>query len=518
MSFTAAAMNDVDRLAKILDDDPGAPVTSRLADGTNPICFATWSIEPRIAADTIESWSGDPNIQYIQYENAVPLLRIAAGNDDTVSCRLLLEHGAVPTDAAVNAATWRTKDPECVKLLLDYGGSPNPGGDGFGAINWAAWEAQTDAVQALLDRGADPNRRAPAWAGAGPLHFAAFAGSRAPDERVTETIVALLDSGSDVNLVDENGNTPLDAAISRENQAAADLLRQHGAKTGRELKENNMDTTKAVERFRRHWTIGDAELPELTANEQLLIVAAIGLERKRWDAMHEPDVELVREILDEDPTALDRIGEHLLNVVVDLRGCGEVARLLLDRGLPFEIDPMSYNVLHNAAYRGAADTLQAVFESGKADATCVSVEKPHVGWPDNLSLMYWAAVPGRVEVAKLLVQYGVGVHHELPIKGNGERGVTSLHEALAPSQWGDNRRIEGKREVARILIQDGAFYDVHSACALNDTARLKELIDEDSEVINADEHYGMTPLHWAARAGAMKCAEMLLERESSSTP
>ena len=410
-------------------------------------------------------------------------------------------------------ATWRNKDPECVKLLLDYGGNPNPANDDFGAINWAAWEAQTEAVKALLDRGADPNHRAPAWAGAGPLHFAAFAGSRAPAERVTETIVALLDSGSDVNLVDENGNTPLDTAISRENQAAADLLREHGGKTGRELKEFNIDTTKAVERFKRHWTIGDTELPELTANEQLLITAAMGEDRKRWDAVHEPDVELVREILADEPTALDRIGEHLLNVVVDLRGCGEVARLLLDRGVPFEVEPLSYNVLHNAAYRGAADTLQAVFESGKADATCVSIEKPHVGWPDNLSLMYWAAVPGRVEVARLLIQYGAGVHHELPIKGNGERGVTSLHEALSPSQWGKNReRIEAKREVARILIEDGAYYDVHSACALNDAARFKELIDEDPEVVNSDEHYGMTPLHWAARAGAMECAEMLLER------
>ncbi|MXY45332.1 MAG: hypothetical protein F4Y50_15015 [Dehalococcoidia bacterium] len=505
--FTAAAINDVESLSRILENDPDA-ADSRLDNGASPVCFAAWSGSHETLEMLLKA-GADPNVSY---GNAMSPLRRAAFYDDTVSCRLLLEHGAVPTDAAVNAAAWRNKDPECVKVLLDYGGSPNPGSDGFGAINWAAWAAQTEAVKALLERGADPNHRATEWAVGGPLHFAAFAGSRAPAERVTETVTALLDAGSDVNLVDDNGNTPLDAAISRENQAAADLLRQHGAKTGRELKENNMDTTKAVERFRRHWTIGDAELPELTENEQLLIVAAIGLERKRWDAVHEPDIELVREILADEPTTLDRIGEHLLNVVVDLRGCGEVARLLLDRGVPFEIDPLSYNVLHNAAYRGAADTLQAVFESGKADATSVSVEKPHVGWPDNLTLMYWAAVPGRVEVAKLLIQYGVGVHHELPIKGNGERGKTSLHEALAPSQWGDKQRIEGKLEVARILIEDGAFYDVHSACALNDTARLRELIDEDAEVVNSDEHYGMTPLHWAARAGSMECAEMLLER------
>ena len=505
--FTAAGMNDVQSLSRILDSEPSA-ADSRLTNGTSPVCFAAWSGSHETLGMLLKA-GADPNVTY--GSDMTPLRR-AARYDDTVSCRLLLEHGAVPTDRTVIEATWRNKDPECVKLLLEYGGNPNPAGDDFGAINWAAWEAQTEAVKALLDRGADPNHRAPAWAGVGPLHFAAFVGSRAPDARVTETIVALLDAGSDVNLVDENGNTPLDAAIDRENHAAADLLREHGGKTNRELKEFNMDTTKAVERFRRHWTIGDAVIPELTANEQLLITAAMGEDRKRWDAEHSPDVELVREILEEEPTALDRIGEHLLNVVVDLRGCGEVARLLLDRGVPFEIDPLSYNVLHNAAYRGAFDTLQAVFESGKADATCVSVEKPHVGWPDNLTLMYWAAVPGRVEVARLLIEYGVGIHHELPIKGNGERGKTSLHEALAPSQWGDNQRIEAKREVARILIEDGAYYDVHSACALNDTARLEELIDENAGVVNDDEHYGMTPLHWAARAGSMECAEMLLGR------
>ncbi len=506
-SFTAAAMNDVESLSRILESDPGA-ADSRLVNGTSPVCFAAWSGSHETLEMLLKA-GADPNVTY---ENTGTPLRRTAFNDDTVSCRLLLEHGAVPTDAAVNAAAWRTNDPKCVKLLLEYGGSPNPGGDGFGAINWAAWAAQTEAVKALLERGADPNHRATEWAVGGPLHFAVSA-RRATAERVTATLTALLDAGSDVNLMDDNGNTPLDTAISRENHTAADLLSEHGAKTGRELKEINMDTASRVERFRRHWTIGDAEIPELTANEQLFIAATMGDDPKRWDAVHVPDVELVRKILAEEPTVLDRIGEHLLPAVVDKRGCGQVARLLLDHGVPFEIEESSYNILHNAAHRGAFDTLQAVFESGAADATCVSVLKPHVGWPDNLSLMYWAAWGGYPEVAKLLIEYGAGVHHELPIKGNGERGKTSLHEALAPSHWGENReRIEGKRAVARILIEDGSYYDVHSACALNDTSRLKELIDEDAEAVNDDEHYGMTPLHWAARAGSMESAEKLLER------
>ena len=130
--------------------------------------------------------------------------------------------------------------------------------------------------------------------------------------------------------------------------------------------------------------------------------------------------------------------------------------------------------------------------------------KPHVGWPDNLSLMYWAACGGHVECAKLLIEHGVGVHHELLIKGNGERGTTSLQEAVALSHWGkDPSRLADRLAVARILIEDGAYYDIYSACALNDTARLQELVEEDPDVVNATDDYGMTPLHWAARVGSM---------------
>ena len=199
-----------------------------------------------------------------------------------------------------------------------------------------------------------------------------------------------------------------------------------------------MDTTKAVDLFQRNWFLRDVETPDLADAEEQLIMAAMGPEPKRWDGR--PDVERMVEVLNENPQVLDRIGNHLLQVVVGMKGCGSAVTFLLDHDVPLEIDESVYNVLHEASWGGMCDTLRAVFESGAADATCVSVLKPHVGWPDNLSLMYWAACGGHVECAKLLIQYGVGVHHELPIKGNGERGTTSLQEAVALSHWGRTRR------------------------------------------------------------------------------
>ena len=240
----------------------------------------------------------------------------------------------------------------------------------------------------------------------------------------------------------------------------------------------------------------------------------MGPEPKRWDGR--PDVERMGEILSDNPQVLDRIGKHLIHVVVGMKGCGPAVTFLLDHDVPLEIDESAYNVLHEASWGGMCDTLRAVFESGAADATCVSVLKPHVGWPDNLSLMYWAVCGGHVECAKLLIEHGVGVHHELLIKGWGEKGSTSLQVAAAPG-WRKEDQPK-KHEVAHILIEDGANYDVYSACALNDTARLQELIDEDAAVVDATDDYGMTPLHWAARAGSVECTEMLLERGALVNP
>ena len=272
-----------------------------------------------------------------------------------------------------------------------------------------------------------------------------------------------------------------------------------------------MDTTAAVKLFRNNWFRRNEADVELTAAEAQLIAAALGPAPTRWSGA--PDIERMKATLANEPSVLDRIGAQLLQVVIGMKGCGPVVQLLLDRDVPLDVAATEYNVLHEAAWGGMTDTLRAVFESGAADATGVSVRKPHTGWPDNLSLMYWAAWGGYAELAELLIRYGVGVHHELPIKGNGERGTTSLQEAAAPSHWDKQVwRAEGKREVARVLIADGAYYDIYSACGLNDTGRLKTLIDEDPAVVGATEDYGMTPLHWAARVGAMECAELLVEK------
>lgn len=267
----------------------------------------------------------------------------------------------------------------------------------------------------------------------------------------------------------------------------------------------------AVTLFTGNWFLRNDNKINLTDAEKEFIVAAMGNEPLRWQAM--PSTAGMKETLTQHPDVLERIGEPLLSVVVGMRGGGPAIRFLSQQGIRFKFDPTVYNVLHEAAWATAVDTLEAVFELGLADATPVSVKKPHTGWPDNLSLMYWAAFNGSPEMAELLIKYGASVHHELPIKGNGERGYTSLQEAAAPGHWGLDdklRRFEKKREVARILIADGANYDAFAASGLSDEKQLESLQRDDAAVVSRADDFGMTPLHWAARAGAVSCGELLL--------
>lgn len=249
----------------------------------------------------------------------------------------------------------------------------------------------------------------------------------------------------------------------------------------------------------------------LTATERAFVAAAVTQGNSRWDGRC--DVAQMDAIAHQDPSVLESIGPAVANIAVATRGCADALQYLLDHNVPFLIEEYrqkegkeyEYDVIHEAAWAGCVDNLRVLFESGVADAT--GTANPHVGWPDNVSLLYWPAVCGaakdrdNVGLAKLLLEFGAD--SEVKFKGNGERGNTALQEAVSPG----NR---GKREVARVLIEGGAHYDVLSACALDDLDRVRECARERSDIALVLGEAKMTPLHWAARAGATKCVQWLL--------
>ena len=95
--------------------------------------------------------------------------------------------------------------------------------------------AQTGNIEAVkqhLDGGADVN--AGNEGGFTPLHYAAIEGHK----EIAELLIA---KGADVNAKAVDGETPLDRATMPDSQfnttETADLLRKHGGKTFRELRE-----------------------------------------------------------------------------------------------------------------------------------------------------------------------------------------------------------------------------------------------------------------------------------------
>lgn len=270
----------------------------------------------------------------------------------------------------------------------------------------------------------------------------------------------------------------------------------------------------AVRLFHAHWFSRNRERLELTPDEIEFIVATLGQRPQKWEGSCQTDSEAMLRILDSNPLVLDRIGSRLLGLVLGFRGGGPAVQLLIDRGMELKIDPWEYNELHEAGHAGAVDSIRVLFQSGICDARTISVQKPHTGWPSNLSLLYWAAWGGIPEFASVCLSYGADAYLELEIKGNGERGTTVLHESVAPSHWpGENYRTIGKRKTAQVFLGAGAEYDILAACGRNDLERLRAILNAVPESASRTDSFGSTPLHWAVRANAVDCVNELLRKD-----
>ncbi|KAL3456145.1 ankyrin repeat-containing domain protein [Aspergillus heterothallicus] len=112
-----------------------------------------------------------------------------------------------------------------VKLLLDRGARPNSRGGHFGtALQAACYKGNLDVAKMLLGADADPNVQAGEYGYA--LHAAVCGLSLQ-----AETVKLLLDHGAHVEAYRQGYGTPLQVALSREDDAIARLLRRHGSLT-----------------------------------------------------------------------------------------------------------------------------------------------------------------------------------------------------------------------------------------------------------------------------------------------
>ena len=128
-------------------------------------------------------------------------------------------------------------DSAGVQAELDKGVDPNAkGGDsGVPPLHWAAMWGHTEVVEVLIASGAYVDRTDNG--GNIALHYAALGAGfpktkRGDQKGVSELLIA---NGANVNVRRIDGKTPLDRANDSGGAELADLLREHGGKTGAEL-------------------------------------------------------------------------------------------------------------------------------------------------------------------------------------------------------------------------------------------------------------------------------------------
>jgi hypothetical protein len=230
------------------------------------------------------------------------------------------------------------------------------------------------------------------------------------------------------------------------------------------------------------------------------------------------EVDRMAVLLSHRPELIKTVGAAALHAAIQFRGTEEAIELLLERGVrSCDLGPGQVSPLHTSVRNNNLEGLLLVLKAGVGDAAC-TMEQANAEGLANISLLYWVAHLGlRSDFVGLLSKHGADT--EKCIIGNGERGNTVLQEAVAyplspTSSALDPVWLWRKHEVARSLIDQGARYDIFSAAGLDDLDRVRQLVADDPGAAWGAGEGGMTPLHWAARNNATKCAAWLLKRKA----
>jgi ankyrin repeat protein len=249
----AAAVGDVAAVEALLAADPGLATRGIGPTGTTPLVFAVQSALPRalgvsderqaqvVAALLDKGADANTSVALPDVHGAIPVLYFpsVAGNVPVV--RVLLEHGANPTDgeSVYHAAQHDHRD--VLSLLLAYGADLSRGPDGTGnsPLHFLASHHRSNPISStvlrgmawLLEHGADPSvpltaigdGQHAAQLGETPLHRLAANGYDG------DVMGMLLAYGAALEAPRDDGATPLVLAVRHGNAEGARWLIANGA-------------------------------------------------------------------------------------------------------------------------------------------------------------------------------------------------------------------------------------------------------------------------------------------------
>jgi uncharacterized protein len=162
----------------------------------------------------------DPALAAAADETGAPAVRVALYHRQQAVLEALLEAAPPLEDPDVAAVgdvrelrRRLSRDEELIRARTP---------DGFTPLHYAAFFGGVDAVDALLDAGADPDVVAENASRVRPLHSAAAA----RDARAADRLLA---GGADPDAQQEGGYTALHAAAQHDDEELAVVLLRHGA-------------------------------------------------------------------------------------------------------------------------------------------------------------------------------------------------------------------------------------------------------------------------------------------------
>lgn len=117
--------------------------------------------------------------------------------------------------------------------------------DGFSALGIAAYFGRPDVLDLLLSTGADPNAASRNAMQVTPLHSACACADEVAAHRMT---AALLAAGADPNVAQEGGWTPLHQAAAQGRLAIIEMLLDRGAEAGSRNDDGRTPVDMAVEK------------------------------------------------------------------------------------------------------------------------------------------------------------------------------------------------------------------------------------------------------------------------------
>ncbi len=483
--------------------DAGADVDARTNNGATPLHL----LSPRGA--TLSAMIQFPTVEHVR----AGMDRIIRGRAEVDA---LDRSGRTPLHEAAASHNRAT-----IEALLAHGANVNARDmAGLTAVHRVAgrkgassWRT-TRALEPLLRDGANIDARDDE--GRTPL-FTMVQTAVAP---VSE-LEALLVLGADARIPDSAGTTPLALAADRGVQGYVDVLIDHGAARS----PTEAATMKAIAALKNDPTAHDGtyssvqQVAPLRRRIERLPMIASHRDLEGRTALHtavrlgRPDYVAQLLAAGTDPTSPDAVGwtpaHYAVARTLSPFALAEALTMLRDAGADLgALDGAGNSLLHVAADKGWPAAVSVVLHIG-LDPNAVNSEQ--------LTPLHLAARECHRTAAEALLSSGAHVDardltDRTPLHLAADRGQTPVAELLLAH--GAQANVCDRNGVQPIHLAATSWYEPSQSIAVG---IIQTLLDASAD-INATDDRGDTPLHYAARAEAVRSAVDLLRLGTDVNP